>query len=139
MINIDTSILSFQPLVSRGNPEAFLFPLGQIDFQFDTIYQVNVQAVTQAQRLIHPFQAIYMDASQVTTGVTTLTVFATSQSVCIRPGYQGYFPLVCNPGSLVYTFTNLMGKNTYGNPQPFTAILLNIPVVACQWAVGEMI
>lgn len=139
MTNINATVLSFQPMVSRGNPHAVLFPVGMIDFQFDTVFQLNIQAVTQYQQLEHLFQAVYMDASQVTVGNTVLTVFATNHQVRIRPGHQGFFPLICNPGSLVFTFTNNDAMNTYGNSNPFSAILLNIPVVASQWQTTDMV
>jgi hypothetical protein len=130
---VNASLLTYHPFVSRDHADAFLLSLPPIDFQIDAQYQIQAEAVVQAKRLPFQFQSVYLDASAITTGTTYLTIGTTGQIVAIRPGSQGYRPLVCNPGAQTFTLTNT-GANAAGTSQILNVIFLNIPVVGTEWA-----
>lgn len=136
MIQVNSSLLTFHPFVSRDNPSAFLISLGKIDFQLDQDFQFQVQAAVPLQRLPFQIQSVYLDASLITTGVTTIIVGTTGQRISIKAGFQGYMPLLCNPGSQVFTFHNQDANGSGSLPQILFAFLLNVPVIGMQWQVN---
>jgi hypothetical protein len=134
MRQIDSSTLTFYPFVSRDNPKAFLLALPPLDFLIDAQYQIQAQASQGAKALDYPFQSVYLDASAVTSGTTFVDIGTTGQTVAIRAGYQGYRPVLCNPGSQVFTFRN-PGANAAGGSQVLKVFLLNIAVIGQEWGV----
>jgi hypothetical protein len=129
---VNTALVTYHPFVSRDNPDAALINLGLIDFQRDSQFQFQVQAVTPLQRLKYSIQSVYLDASAITTGFTSLSIDVTGQMVSIAPGYQGYRTLLCNPGSQVFTLSNA-AANSAGGSQIIQVIFMNVPVVGVQW------
>lgn len=129
---IDASTLTYHPFVSRDDAGAMYVSLPAIEFEIDSQYQIQVEAIVQKQRLKYGFQSLYLDASAITTGTTYITVGTTQQVVAMLAGYQGYRPLLVNPESQVFTFSN-PGANAAGNSQILRAYLLNVTVTSTEW------
>ena len=134
MTLIDPSVLNFHPFVSRENPNALYLPLTPIDFERDSDFQFQVQSAIQRKRLEFQFQSLYLDAAEITSGTTYVYMSATNQRVGIRAGYQGYRPVVCNPGDQGFIFSNA-GANAAGGSQVLRVMLLNVPVIGTEWAI----
>jgi hypothetical protein len=134
VIQINSQILTYHPMIARDHPtSAFMMNLGAIDFQLDPDFQFQVQSAIQLHNLKHQFQAIYLDASRITAGTTYVNIGVTDQTIGIKFGFQGYFPIVANPGSQTFTFSNPDANGSGVLPQVLRAILLNVPVVSSIW------
>lgn len=134
MINLPVHYLSFLPLVSRIAPDARVMPSGEIDFTVSNAYQMDLTAVVQSAQLAHPVQALFVDASAVLYGSTTIQVFGTGQRLVIPAGVQGYYPILCTANTAVFTFTNASALNQIAGTGSLYVFFLNTPVVAAQWS-----
>lgn len=133
MTNIGTNYLSFLPLVSRVSPDARVLPTGEIDFTLDTGYQIDLTATVQSAQLVHPVQAIFVDAANQLYGNTAIQIFGTGQRIVVPAGVQGYYPILCTQNSFVFTFLNPSGFQQAAGTASLFVFFLNIPVVAAQW------
>jgi hypothetical protein len=135
MQSLATHYLAFIPLVSRISGDARVMAVEGIDFTVDAAWQIDLTAAVQSAQLRHPIQAIFIDASAVPFGNTTLQVFGTGQKIVLPPQYQGYFPLLLTPNSFIFTFTN--GGNLANVPlAPLPVFFINVPFVAQMWPVN---
>ena len=133
MIQINSQILTYHPMISREHRSAFMMNLGPMDFQLDPDFQFQVQSAIQLHNLKQQFQSIYLDASGITAGVTDVNIAVTDQTISIPFGWQGYFPVIANPGSQTFTFSNPDANGSGPLPQILRAILLNVPVIGSSW------
>jgi hypothetical protein len=133
---IDTSLLTFHPFVSRGYDDAFYVQLPSIDFNLDSQYSLQTEAVLQLQHLKHQFQSLYLDASAINSGTTFVSLSPTQQSVAILSGYQGYRPVICTPGTQQFVFSNPGAFAAGAGPQVLKVYLLNVPVIGVSWGVN---
>ena len=134
MANLDTTYLSFLPLVSRVAPDARVLPTGPIDFTIDSQWNVDLSAVVAASQLKHAPQGLFVDASNIVSGSTQITIFGTGQTIVVPAGIQGYYPILCTTNTFQFIITNL--GIPYGSPRNAAILYIffvNIPVVASQW------
>lgn len=134
MKNLNTTLLSFNSLVSRAGEDARVLPLvSAIDFTVDPTWVIDLTALVQSARLVHPIQAVYIDASSVAFGVTTLTVNSTGQKISIPAGAQGYYPLLIGSRTFIFTLFNasnyLQGKGT----GTLSLHFVTVPMAAAEW------
>ena len=123
MTNIQTSYLTFLPLVSRSAPDARVVPIGLIDFTTDTQFQIDLTAAVQAAQLSNPIQSCYIDCSSCLLGTTTMTVAGTGQRIVVQPFMQGYFPILNTKNSFVFSF-----ENTFGIQQIPIGVIPSVPI-----------
>lgn len=109
-------------------------PISGIDFVVDSGFQLDLTAVVQAAQLAHPVQAMFIDASLIPYGNTTIQIFGTGQRIVFPPLCQGYVPILCTQNSFVFTFTN--GSNKSGNVStaPMPVFFINVPFVTQIWS-----
>lgn len=134
VVNVDTSYLGFQPLVSRIGNDCFAFPLvGLIDFVQSAVWQLDITAIIQSKQLAHSMQSVWIDTGKVPLGSTDIQL-ASGQVITVAPQTQGFYPLLITNSTYVFTITN---GSCLGVPgvmiAPMTLIFTNVPFVASQW------
>ena len=102
-------------------PKSMAFSL---DFSSNTGYLLDLS--NQQQRgEFSSCQTLYVDNSGDGSGIITITMQGTSQVVSVRPGTQGYYPVLC--GSTIKITFSSTGNNTA------RVYALNVPVAPGQW------
>lgn len=134
MINLPVHYLSFLPLVSRIAADARVLPSGEIDFTASDAYQMDLTAVVQSAQLAHPVQGLFVDASGVLYGSTTIQVFGTGQKIVVPAGVQGYYPILCTQNTAIFTLSNPTALGQLPGTGSLFVFFINIPVVAAQWS-----
>jgi hypothetical protein len=157
--NVNTSLLSFQTLVSRIGADAkFLtVPNTALDFSVATSYVIDLTAAVSSAQLTAGIQTVFIDCSK---NLYCDTYFSSlsGQSIIARAGTQGYYPIITS-GSDIFTVTSFPfaiyngGKNQGPGtgllgqvdafPLPKTAnssvaiSFLTVPYVCSVWQAAE--
>lgn len=131
VVNVSGSAYAFLPLNSHIPGAKVCGPVALYYSAFTT-YVLDLTGAVSTAQLSTGIQSVYIDASQLFNGEVSLTCSITNQTVSLKAGQQGYFPITVS-GNSVFVI-----KTTAGNVLPSSApqilfYFFNVPFSAKVW------